>query len=781
MKLQYWCWMLIVTTGAWAASTAKAQSSGQVEITQADISRFPEVTVYFKVVDEWGQRLPTVLAKDVRAFEDGVEVEIAEFRGFGDFQTKTVLVIDTSDSMNESSGRQSKMNAAKDACTAFLQVCRPTDQVGLIEFNTRVSTLCPLGTPLDEIRSRANALLARDMTALHEGIHASLDLLRGSSGRRTVLLLSDGRNTVDPGHSFEEALQLADQLQVPVHSVGLGAGQDIDIPKLTELASRTGGRFLHMPTADKLVELYQSMGQSVQDELSIQFRSHRPSPDGTRRSLRIEVATATGTLAGNEQVLEPHLLNVRSHFGIFLLFLGALSVAYAVPFTRDRQQEQRRKLSRESAFAKLAPRSNLLPPQIRLDTQTHPTSLPVDQVERICTISVEVRAAIPAGVLPPCQPLCVIVLLDLSASMAGERLAAAKHALISLVGRLNSDDSFCLIGFSSEARVLVPFTGVQWLKSDIATLLKDLRTGTLTNLAPALELLLAELPPATDWGHRKLNVLLVSDGKVDDAAKAQLVRDRLPQAIQFAAFGIGVHYDCDLLALLCGGKDRVEHLESAAESTAEFSRFLHLFGHTLTSNARLRWRLEPCVSLRRIQSRRTGYEIPILNQEVSVDDLAPNEAVTVFVDFTFIPSQAGRHQLGELTLIVDLPGYGLSDQTFSQRIEMEVSADPNQVNANPMIASGERIMQTTRRLAVLEQQVAQGQVQEAIQEMTRITERLFAQGESSAAQVVERLTKQLETTTDPEQAKTRLRAVSNSTRRLTEGLSPPVETDTSSA
>ena len=54
----------------------------------------------------------------------------------------TMLVIDISGSMNHGD----KLRAAKDAAIAYVEQARPSDQIGLISFNTEIEYVQPLTT-----------------------------------------------------------------------------------------------------------------------------------------------------------------------------------------------------------------------------------------------------------------------------------------------------------------------------------------------------------------------------------------------------------------------------------------------------------------------------------------------------------------------------------------------------------------------------------------------------------------------------------------------------------
>lgn len=102
----------------------------------------------------------------------------------------TVLAIDTSASMN----KQGRFAAAKAAATTFLDTVPADVEVGVVTFDNSVSVALEPTTDREAARTVVAGLrLARD-TLLYDGVAAAVDAA-GTTGQRTVLVLSDGADT----------------------------------------------------------------------------------------------------------------------------------------------------------------------------------------------------------------------------------------------------------------------------------------------------------------------------------------------------------------------------------------------------------------------------------------------------------------------------------------------------------------------------------------------------------------------------------------------------------
>jgi Ca-activated chloride channel family protein len=325
--------MLLLLT----ALPAAAQAPGP-RVTQVDSSRYPDVTLYVNVLDASGQPMGGLTARDFAVSEDGQPVEITGFAGGGASPVTTMLVIDRSGSMEESD----KMAGARDAARAFVDQMRAGDRTGVIAFNSNARTVEGFTGSQNDLVEAISRIRPDGGTALYDSVVAGVDALKNESGRRALLVLTDGQDCRDSDscprdygsdHSLRDAIDYATQQGQPLYVVGLGdRGSDdtdgIDEEVLGRLARETAGDYFYAPEASQLADLYRRLSSDIQHEYALTYRSPRPFYDGTRRDIQVSVG---GAPAAAGRYVERHLIDVRSSAPVGLLLLLPILGALLLP------------------------------------------------------------------------------------------------------------------------------------------------------------------------------------------------------------------------------------------------------------------------------------------------------------------------------------------------------------------------------------------------------------------------------------------------------------------
>jgi Mg-chelatase subunit ChlD len=791
-----WFRMALLLGAFWPLNSFAQEVGGKVEITQVDVSRFPEVTVFFKVTGPAGNEIRDLRPQNLELIEEGKPVQILQLLGMGSFQVTTVLLVDCSGSMNDvvsqdfirtgqtiivdgqkrevvepAAGKKllTKLDAAKDACMAFLSYRHSTDDIALICFDTRVTVSCALGTPANSVRQAVQNLHAQGGTAWRDAVFKALALLESRQGRRNIVLLTDGQDN-SSSQDISTVIAQARRLQIPIYAIALGDAEQVDDREMRVLADETGGSYLLMPRAEHLARLYEDMGKSVHQEFGVTYRSNRPTPDGTRRVVQLTVRIREAVITGGTEYLERHLLNIESHLGVFFFWLILLSLCYAGPYLRDARREHAFRRACREAFLEELPQSKVSAaavPTVDLAIQVHPKALLRDVVARIVSVRIDTSLRIPQHGVLLYQPLYLIVLLDLSASMEGERLGAARAAIRSLLAGMADSDSFCLVGFSDDASTVVPPIRVGAGRDEVAARLNDLRMGARTVLGPALVSVKSVLPPVSPAKRHKTCAVIVSDGKIEDRARALDEALWLRERISLYALGIGADYDHEFLAQVCGGKERVDHLDTPQDAAAAFQRLVTLYGHAVTANTRFRFQLPPSVKLQRVTAQRHVQELPVDDQVVVVGDLPATGALSYLAEFQVTPAECGTSLLAECSVLFDLPGYGHSGCETQERIFISVTDDRSRANVpNPEVLRIARIIQASKMVDKAEEHLQGGEVRAATQKLKQVSQRFMELGEHDKAQAVNRLRNCIEA--DSANTDLAIKRVRGTTKRLTE-------------
>lgn len=338
--------LLLALPGAATAQSPAAPPA--VQVTQVDTGNYPEVTVYVAAHDATGSPLAGLSQADFSLSEDGTPVTVSDFRGSGTVPLTSVLVIDRSGSMNE----LGKLAGARAAAQAFVDQMRPGDRTALVAFNSQVASLSPFSADQAALHAELLRVRADGGTAVYDAVAAGAELLADQSGRRALLVLTDGQdcreNNPCPAeegsrHPLTAAIAAANQSAQPVYVIGLGdplvQGEGgIDENVLRRIAAETGGEYFYAPQAAALADLYTRLSSDLQAEYALTYVSPRPFFDGTRRDIQVQIGTAAATSGYTER----HLIDVRSHPLVALALLLPLLGLLAMPALQARRNRQPR-------------------------------------------------------------------------------------------------------------------------------------------------------------------------------------------------------------------------------------------------------------------------------------------------------------------------------------------------------------------------------------------------------------------------------------------------------
>jgi Ca-activated chloride channel homolog len=332
--------MLALLTISWiafpAVSRVDAQaSSAKARITQVDVSDFPRVTVYVSVTDDGGFPRP-VDPKTIRIYENGVLVEPVEISGEGDIGPLTsMLVMDVSGSMNEAG----KLTAAKEAALAYIDLLQPGDQAGVMTFNTKVQYPQPVTEDLDLVRNAIRSLTAEKDTAFFDALIKAEEALMNISGRKAIVVLTDGLDNVSKGSSADVLTGISEG-GLSISTIGLGdpekqgVNAGLDESGLMSLADQAGGVYAYAEDAATLKSIYENYGILLKSEYRITYVTPSELRDGIRRSLRVEVGDFNAGDAASSEYNPGGVLpevDTADAWRLFVLLLGGLGLLLFIP------------------------------------------------------------------------------------------------------------------------------------------------------------------------------------------------------------------------------------------------------------------------------------------------------------------------------------------------------------------------------------------------------------------------------------------------------------------
>jgi Ca-activated chloride channel homolog len=256
-------------------------SAVAVELAHAQfISRVNEVEVYATVTDAAGRSVKDLPREAFTVLENGEPQRITAFVS-GEFPAAVALAIDRSVSM---AGKPLAM--AKTAGRAFVAGLKPDDRAMLIGISGEVQVLAPLNVDKAPLLKALDAIDPWSTTSLHDALIASLDLLEPETGRRAIVVLSDGEDRYSRA-TAGMVLDRARRSDVLIYPIAIGSKR---APLFAELAAVSGGRSFHLKDPRELVPTLTAIAEDLRSQYLIGYAPSEPwrSEDPEWRSITVK-------------------------------------------------------------------------------------------------------------------------------------------------------------------------------------------------------------------------------------------------------------------------------------------------------------------------------------------------------------------------------------------------------------------------------------------------------------------------------------------------------------
>ena len=258
-------------------------------------------TLEFSVTQASGAAV-SLAATDVVVVEDGVVQRVESFEE-AVAPISIAMVVDTSGSMRRA------LPVAQDAARAFVTALRPTDPLALVRFSDRVVVEHEFSDRRTETLAAIDRLQAVGGTALWDALHDSMQVLRQRTGRRAIVLLSDGRDENNPGtapgseHTLADVLALVRDTDTVVYAIGLGA--NVDRPALERIAQLSGGSVSFPAEASELAAEYLRVIDALRRRYVVGYTSTNSVRDGGWRQVVIGARPAGVAVRGGGGYFAP--------------------------------------------------------------------------------------------------------------------------------------------------------------------------------------------------------------------------------------------------------------------------------------------------------------------------------------------------------------------------------------------------------------------------------------------------------------------------------------------
>lgn len=270
------------------AGSVRSKGSEYVEAVDVDM-----VHVTVTVAD--GNRFVRGLPREAfRVYEDNVQQPISHFAS-ENIPLELAVGVDVSGSMTDS------IDVVKENVKRFLTALRPADRVTLVAFNENFFVLSRPSADLPARLKAVDRLAPWGMTALHETIVRSFDLLGTQAGRRGLVVFTDGDDT--SSRITREVVQRRAEASDAVLFM-IGQGRAIDSPGLKELceslAKHSGGRAFFPREASSLREMFDEIVEELSSQYLVTYAPPSAARDDAWHEIRVEVGDGHYTVRARQ-------------------------------------------------------------------------------------------------------------------------------------------------------------------------------------------------------------------------------------------------------------------------------------------------------------------------------------------------------------------------------------------------------------------------------------------------------------------------------------------------
>ena len=193
------------------------------------------------VLDAQGRAVTDLQLKDFELLVDGTQKEIGDLSR-SETPVTMALLFD-----NSSSLRMAREFEIKAAVNFFKTVMRPVDRASIYSISTIPTLVRPLTGDVGMlVRTIERFDKPEGATALFDAIAQAADYLKPQTGRKVIIIVSDGTDTISD-LDFDKTLERALAADCQIYAVQTGHSDNTNLRDLTaerrlqEFAAQTGG------------------------------------------------------------------------------------------------------------------------------------------------------------------------------------------------------------------------------------------------------------------------------------------------------------------------------------------------------------------------------------------------------------------------------------------------------------------------------------------------------------------------------------------------------------
>ena len=309
------------------SQTPQKPPDEEIDVVKVETS-FVTVPISIKT---HGKIVTDVRREEIHIFEDGVEQRIVYFDPPDSFSESSTgpavslpdqkpltvaVLIDVSDST------EFKLKRIQEAAAAFSSLLRTDDKMLLMSFDKNVRVLTDATSDRTALLAGINQLRTGGGTSIYEAIDSAMTWFSHMSGRKAIVVLTDGVDTASPRATYESTLSLTARSDVVIYPIqydtysdfadstsrqgtavagittmghatknGESASEAYKRARmyLSELARLSGGTLRYSDTLKNLTKSFAQVAAQLREQYTLGYYPTNKTASGASRKIKVTV------------------------------------------------------------------------------------------------------------------------------------------------------------------------------------------------------------------------------------------------------------------------------------------------------------------------------------------------------------------------------------------------------------------------------------------------------------------------------------------------------------
>jgi VWFA-related protein len=266
----------VLPDGRRVARAIRTKGVAYAEAVDVDV-----VQITASVTDSSGHFVRGLPKTAFRVLEDNARQDVTHFAA-ENIPLEIIVAVDVSGSMTTA------MDQVKAAVKTFLSALRPQDRVTVIGFNDNVFTLARPSADLATRLRAIDRLAPWGGTALYDVIVQSIDQLGRQTGRRVLVVFTDGED-LNSHIPLATAVSRIESHDAVLYPIGQGRAAEVKAFKavLEQLAEKSGGRAF-FEDIEKLNQVFADILEELSNQYLLGYVSPNAARDGKWRTIKVD-------------------------------------------------------------------------------------------------------------------------------------------------------------------------------------------------------------------------------------------------------------------------------------------------------------------------------------------------------------------------------------------------------------------------------------------------------------------------------------------------------------